>query len=360
MTVELIASSILRIDPTGSVFTSAHLWLARLALESNYVAPALKVIDRDISFYPDMEARKASRMWFDKTLDPTSYISSSTGLTLVVKSSTVLEYNLLCGLIYISLRDWAKAQRSLERVVSHPLKDRITSKFMTEGYKKWILVGLINAGEPPTLPSYTSASAKNAYGIVGQAYDNLAKEFVTRNAAQVKADVDANVTVWEEDGNKSLVDEVIAAYQKWQIINLRYIYQPVSVARIRNLTVSAETGRPFETDQEVVGLVQRMVASGMLQGDLHMGKTADESYLTFKEDDSFLSEKDFAREVAQLHHNIESLGKHYQQTNERLSSSKEYVRHMIREQKMLAAKEEGDGRKLDFDEEDLMTDVMPH
>lgn len=361
MAVELLSAAILRLDPSGSLFTSTHLLLAKLAFDTNSTEPALAVIDRDVAFYPNMAGPTDLRPLCDQQLEPADYISTATNLTGPIKSTSILEYNLLCGLVYISRRDWHKAVRALERVITHPTKDKGVSKIMSESYKKWLLVGLLQQGEAPTLPSYTAAPSKDSYKALAPQYLSLAALFITTNASQLKAEVESNSLVWAEDGNMSLVTEVVSAYQKWQIINLRRIYQHVPLATVQSSTLSADTAEPLKDIDAVAGLIRDMIGSGMLKGGLEDGADG-KSYLTFQDDHALMTESDFAREIALSHYNITGLSKQYKLTNERLSGSKEYLKYVAREQKR-AEKDEAEGRApftSQVEDEDLMTGVMTH
>lgn len=356
--VTLLSGAITRLDPSLSVYTSTHLLLARLAFDTNEIEPALSVFHPDLAaLYPDMAGPRDSRPLCDRDLEPTSYLSP---LTNPITPASVLEYGLICGLIYISQRDWALAQRALERVITHPAKDKNVSKIMSEAYKKWLLVSLLQEGHAPALPSYTAPATKSSFAALATKYNSLATLFSTNNAAQIKADVEANASVWEEDGNTSLVAEVVGAYQKWQIINFRRVYQNVPISKIQSATQSAETGQPLKDTETAIELVRGMIDSGMLKGTLEVGGNGEESYLRFQSDESSMTEADFARQIAESHQRIETLGKKYRLTNERLSASKEYVRHLARR----LDKEDGDGGVQQFDaqieDEDLMTGIMTH
>lgn len=358
--VEAVASAMLRLDPSGSMFTSTHLLLAKFAYEQGYIEPALKVLDCDITYYPGMSGQKDPRILFDEEIPPSSYISVDTGLTDVVKSSTVLEYNLVCGLCHTARRDWAKAQKAFERVVTHPTRDKGLSQIMIDAYKRWLLVGLLKDGREPTLPAYTSPSAKSSYLTLTTPYQSVAAQFSTINVSQFKGGIETNRAVWEEDDTMSLIMEVIAAYQKWQILSVRGVFSQISIAQIRTLTFSAETGEPLRDDQQVIDLVRSMIESNMLKGELQLGSSGEDTYLTFQDETSSLSEVEFAREVAECHRNIETLGTKYRAANERLSSSRDYVRHVFREQRR--AEKEGPDAGLGFDsqveDEDLMTGII--
>ncbi|KAF5025256.1 hypothetical protein F66182_2722 [Fusarium sp. NRRL 66182] len=360
--VEAVATALLRIDPTGSMFTSTHLALVKLAYQTAWIQPALRVLDCDATFFPGMVGQRDARLLCDSSLHPSAFISIDTGLTESIKSASILEYNLVSALCYMSQRDWAKAFRALDRVITHPLKEKGVSKIMDEAYRRWLLVGLLKDGKEPTLPASTAGMAKNAYTTLGTPYKNIAGHFATTNVGQLKAEVEANRQVWEDDGTASLIAEVVAAYQKWQIINLRDIYKQISIPQLRQATLSAETGEILKDDEEATSLVRGMIESGLLKGELQAANQGNDLYLHFHEDSDSMTETEFAQEIALRYRNIESLGKQYKAANERLSGSKEYVKHVVREQKR--AEKEGTDPGLGFDsqveDEDLMTGIVAH
>lgn len=344
------------------MLTSTHLPLARFAYEKGFIEPALRVLDRDILFFPGMSGQKEARYLCDESLAPPSYISVDTGLTDAVQNTTVLEYNLVSGLCYTARKDWAKAQRAFERVLTHPTRDKGLSQIMTDAYKRWLLVGLLKDGREPELPQYTSPSAKNSYATLASSYKNLASLFHTSDVSQLRGEIETNRKVWEDDENASLIAEVVAAYQKWQIINAQKIYQQIPISQLRKLTFSAESGESLKTDQEIIQLVQSMIESNMLKAELQLGNSGEDSYLKFQDETLSLTEVEFAKEVTTCHRNIDSLGKQYKATNERLSSNSLYVRHLIREQKR--AEKDGADAGIGFDsqieDEDLMTGIIAH
>ncbi|KPM36437.1 hypothetical protein AK830_g10114 [Neonectria ditissima] len=362
LSVDVVASAMLRIDPSGSMFTSTHLILVKHAYESSCIEPSLKVLDCDITFYPNMAGQRDAKLLCDPDNTPAAYISVDTGLTDSVRAPMVLEYNLLCGLCYMARKDWTRAHRALELVITHPSRDKGVSKIMDDAYKRWILVGLLKDGKEPTLPPYTSHFAKATYTTLGLPYKSVASLFSTPNAAQLKSEVEGNHQVWADDNNLALVKEVASSYQKWQIINLRDIFTHISLPELRQITLSAETGEPITSDYVITTLVREMIDSKLLNGELVEGTTNRDRYLKFSDDDDLMTETDFAREIAQRHHNIEALGSQYKAANERLSSSKEYVKHLVREQKR--GEKDGSDAGIGFDthieDEDLMTGIMTH
>ncbi|KAF4125740.1 COP9 signalosome complex subunit 3 [Geosmithia morbida] len=358
VTVELLSTVLLRIDPAGSMFTSIHPTLATLAYESDYIDPVLEVIDRDITSYPTLSRPKDSRPLCDASLSPSVFITVSSGMTRGIKANTVLEYNFVCGLIYTSCHQWGKAVKAFERVVTHPSKDKGVSKIMTEAYKRWMLVSLLYYGHAPTIPPYTSQSAKAIYTNISAPYTSIAQLFASSDAEKLRHEAESNRPIWEEAANQSLIDQVLSAYQQWQIINMRKVYTQISVSQIAVSTSSAVVNSPQTTEDDVVTLIEGMIESGMLKGELHTAE--DGAYLKFHADHDRLTEQDFARQIAQSHLIISSVGKEYQLVNDYLSGNREYVNHVVREQKRFDKEEEDPTGSFEsqIEDEDLMTGII--
>ncbi|KAH9999768.1 hypothetical protein F4779DRAFT_605114 [Xylariaceae sp. FL0662B] len=357
--VEVLAAAILKLDPSGTMLTSSHVILARLAYNTDNIEPALQVLDKDIVFYPNMANHGDPQYLCDLSLSPPSYISRETQLTAILKPAVIMEYDLLCGMIYCARRDWVKAYASFERVLTFPTREGGTSKIMTEAYKKWILVSLLSKGKQVELPTYTGAAAAKLYGILGKPYTAIASLFVTENVKGLKAEAVKNTQLWLEDGNTGLMQEVLAAYQKWRVLELEQIYSKISITEIREQTKSAETGEVLTKDEDVETLIQNMIIAGMLNGV--MEKNDDGTvFLTFLHPDTQRSEEDFTKELALTAARLKQLQPLFKATNERLGTSKDYIRHVIKESRQ-KDKNESDptlGFDAQVDDEDLMGGVV--
>ncbi|KAJ1326628.1 COP9 signalosome complex subunit 3 [Microdochium nivale] len=362
--VGALATAILRLDPSGSILTSAHISLVKLAYNSDNIAPALPVLDKSIVYYPGMAGQAQPERLCDMTLPPPVYISRSTGLTTTLKAPNVLEYDLLCGMAYIARRSWRQAASALERVVTFPTKDSGTSKIMVEAYKKWVLVSLLQNGRHREPPAITGPGALKQYSVHGKAYTVLASLFTAENALALKQEVDNNNAQWAEDGNVGLVQEVLSQYQAWQILNLRDVYSKISVPEIREHTQSAETGAPLGSDADIESLVQNMIISGMLRGVIQKNDDGT-SYLTFLPTASTQqtsSELEFARELAATAARLKQLQPIFRATNERLGTNRDYVKHAVKEAKRGTDRGgDGDGMmgfQTEVDDEDLMGGIV--
>ncbi|KUI59618.1 COP9 signalosome complex subunit 3 [Cytospora mali] len=365
--VDLLAKAILRVDPTGTMLTSHHLSLVQLAYEANVVEPAFQVTDKQIVYFPGMAkdpgigSRNTSAVpqkpLCDMSLPPPAYIMTETGLTNALTVDQVLQYDLTCGLMYCSKRQWTKARAAFERVITHPTRDGGVSKIMTEAYSKWVLVSLLVSGRTPTVPATAGSNARKTYETMGKPYLAVASHFDSMSAVPLKQEVENNTQIWSNDRNTGLIQEVLAAHQKWQIIDLRNIHSKVSLSDIRQQTCSAETGAILPSDDDVETLIQGMIQSGMLKGIIEKpaGKPA---YLKFLSESDDLSETEYQIEIASVFAKMKKLEAIYKTTNSRLTTNSYYVKHHIREQKR--EKESGGQNPVSsfeatVEDEDLMT-----
>ncbi|KAH8170634.1 COP9 signalosome complex subunit 3 [Sarocladium implicatum] len=358
--LDLYSTIALRVDPSGSVFTSLHLLAANLALAAGDPDLPLQVLENDITAYPAPSSLRAGRPLSDPDLSPTVYISLHTGLTEHVKANDVLDYGAVMGSIYIRRKDWTKARASLEKVITHPTKDKRHVSSMTRAYKRWILVSLLEGGKSPTLPSYTPSAAKMGYAQPPLApYNALAAAFDNSDPAQMQTELSTHSSSYEEDGLAELVQDVVNAYQMWQVINLRTAYSRISVSRIREETFSAVTGQRLASIEAMATLIRDMISSGMLNAHFELDEHGNETYVAFTDATQTLSETEFAKEIAKRHLTIQNLTAQYKAANDRLTGHKEYAKHIYKEQKRQA--EDGNqngGFEMSVDDEDLMAGVV--
>lgn len=368
--VELLATALLRIDLTGSILTSHHLPLVKQAYYSENIEQVLPLVRKSIVFYPGMRGQTETRPLCDLRLPSSAYISIESGLTARVTSAEVMEYDLVCGLIHLANQDWASASAAFERVCTFPTRDFGCSNIMVQAYNRWILVGLLLVGKlrPVTDLGTITPSVQRAFQTVGKPYLALAKAFEkgasAGGAKELKSEAEGS-TPWVDDGNEGLVREVLVHYQRHHILRLREVYTKISLEDIRLLTHSAETGAPLGTAGDVENLLNTMIASGMLSGVIEKPSNGP-AHLTFLSEGDGLSETQVAAEIERCAGTIRHLAPIIQATNERLGTSRDYVKHLAKEQRnnkdgysSVPAREPLDlGFDSTIEDEDLMTGVQ--
>ncbi|KAK3899877.1 hypothetical protein C8A05DRAFT_46174 [Staphylotrichum tortipilum] len=361
--VSLLTTALLRLDPTGSVLTSHHVALAKLAFTTDNVEAALPLLEKNIVFYPTTKTVHDPRPLCGADLTPAAYITISHGFTTPLTSTDVLQYDLFRGLAFIQRRAWQHALDALERVITYPTRDLYScSKIMVEAYNKWILVGLLLSGKTPTLPLTTAPGAQKAFSTLCKSYQALGKAFEEGTADAFKTEYETlGAAFFSEENNLGLVRLVLQHYQRWQILNLRRVFSKISLEQIRARTRSAETGDPLASVGEVETLVAGMIGEGMLGGVIERPADGGEAYLSFHAaEGEGLSEAEFAGRMARTAQRLRALEPLVGATNERLGANREYVRFLAERQK-----KEKEGRKeyeLSFlnqvEDEDLMTGVV--
>ncbi|KAH6845046.1 hypothetical protein B0I37DRAFT_328060 [Chaetomium sp. MPI-CAGE-AT-0009] len=359
--VDLLTTALLRIDPTGSVLTSHHVALANLAYTTDNIEPALPLLEKNIVFYPGVKGLQEPRPLGSLGLSPASYVTVEAGLTKQLSSSDVLQYDLFRGLCFIQRRSWSQAFDALERVITYPARDTHScSKIMVEAHNKWILVGLLLKGKAPTLPTITAPGAQKAFSALGKPYQTIGSAFGESTARLLKTEYEGlGPQFFSEENNLSLVRLVIQHYQRWQILKLRQVYTKISLEKIRTRTQSAETGAPLATEAEVAQLVQEMIDEGMLGGVIERPVDGP-AYLSFHVPDEELSEAEFGHKMLQTAQRLKELEPVVKATNERLGTSRDYVRFLAGQQKKDKdwQRDYGVGFINQVEDEDLMTDTV--
>lgn len=155
--IDTMRIAMLRLDPSGSVFTSTHPLFASLCLKHRAYSAALPILNRDIFHIP-----KASRKYprdqvssaaefsedtdgdGDDDDDPSNSISVQSGLTGKLTHRPVLSYFLYGAMIYMALGQWKRAKHFLMISVFAPGKG--VSKIQLEAMKKLVIVELLRTG----------------------------------------------------------------------------------------------------------------------------------------------------------------------------------------------------------------------
>jgi COP9 signalosome complex subunit 3 len=364
--VKLLAAALLRIDPTGSILTSHHLPLVKMAYETDNIETVVELISKNIVYYPGMKGNYDTHYICDMSVPPAVYMTPESGITSKLTTSAVLEYDLLCGLCHLSRRSFQAACDAFERVLTFPTKDLGCSKMMVDAYSRWVLVNLLLHGKAPSLPPTTGQGAQRTYHIAGRPYVAVAKAFekVDGGAEALKAEFEAGGSFWQEEGNLGLMREVLIHYQRWQILNLRDVYSKTSIEHVRERTRSAETGKPLESAAAAESLIRSMIAEGMLAGEIEKPAGAvdgdGKGFLTFLPAAEELSEAQFAAGLLVSARNIKSLDPVLKFTNDRLATSRDYVKHLVKEQRREreGTRDPALGFETQIEDEDLMAGVL--
>jgi COP9 signalosome complex subunit 3 len=353
----------LRLNPSGSVLTTVHLYLVKLALETRLYDAVAPLLEKHILYYPNTKDQPKPKYICELGLSPAAYMTISSGLASKLKPLDIMEYFYCCGMVFIGMRRWEDALDALESTITYPAKDSAVSKVMVEAYKKWVLVGALLEGKYLSLPKTTTSASSKAYHAIGKPYEAVAQIFETGTASRLKAECDCGQGVWEQDHNVGLIYAFLGAYQRFQIRNLGKVYTKISIPEILNLTMSAETGAKLAGPQEMETLVRNMIQDGSLKATLS-NAPGQPAVLTFDARDPILTEAQMQAEFAAAAERINGVTQHIKQTDRTLTHEKEYIVH-VKKQKASASKfgstDQGIGGEMDWnamEEEELMSGVF--
>jgi COP9 signalosome complex subunit 3 len=358
-----VRDAILRLDPSGSVLTTAHLYLIKTALDTRAYNVVVPVLGKFILYVPSAKDQLKSKYICDIGLSPASYITVNSGLTMKMKPVDIMEYFLYSGMIYIGLRRWADALECLENCVTYPAKDGAVSKIMVEAYKKWLLVSVLLEGKARDLPKPTTSTAAKAYHAISKPYEAVAQIFETGVASRLKAEVEHGRGIWENDCNDGLIYCILADYQKFQIRHLGNVYSKISIPEILNLTMDAQTGTKLPNALAMESLIRSMIQEGSLNATMS-NVPGQPAVLTFSPSGPALTEAQMQRELAASAERIHTLTQDIKQTDRMLTHEKDYITYA----KKLKAKsskyemqDQGIGGEMEWnamEEEELMTGVF--
>ncbi|KAH8685727.1 hypothetical protein BGZ60DRAFT_99862 [Tricladium varicosporioides] len=357
--IPIVSSALLRLDPTGTMLTSRHLALVKLALESRSYLEIIPLLDKSPLYIPRANPQPKPKHICDMSLSPTAFITSGKdSFSSKMKTQDLLEYFLLGGMVYIGIRDWKKAREYLEMAVTFPAKDNAASMIMITAYQKWVLVGLLLEGKPLQLPRVTSGGASKLYHIIAKPYDVVAQIFEAGSASRLKSEVEHAKGHWKKYGDEGLMKCVLAAYQKFQIRNLAKVYSKISIPEVHNLTMSAETGSKLSNVGECEALVRTMIAEESLHATLAIKAANQASVLVFTGDGLILTEKQMQAALGEKTIRIKKLTQEIKNTDHMLTHEKEYIRFAQKQKKQSkAAQDQGIVTDMDWngvDDEDLM------
>ncbi|KAG4029497.1 hypothetical protein MFRU_015g00410 [Monilinia fructicola] len=357
--IPALREAVLRIDPSGSVLTSNHLYIVRLALQTRYYTAVTELIDKHILYIPAQEPVSYTKFLCEVDLPAHSYVTINSGFSSKLKPIEVLEYFFYSGSVYIGLQRWEAALEMLENAITYPVSEGGVSLVMVEAYKRWLLVGILQYGRVLQLPKNTSGAATKAYHILAKPYEAVASIFETGSASRLKGEFEHGRTVWNEDATTGLMLNVLGAYQKFQIRNLANIYSRIGAADIMSLTTSAETGSKLTSVKQIEDLMQSMIADGTLPATLIRDQSG-QTVLTFSPAGHILSETQVQRELLASTQRIQSLARQIKVTDRILTHDKRYIESAQRA-KSKAKSPAVQGEAMDWyaanEDEDLMTEM---
>ena len=195
--IEPLRISLLRLDPYTSTVTSCHIQFLRLCLLVRAFDAAASVLGNDAFHVPTTDRAVLRPLPCAPHSTSSTYITLESGLSTKLDYVDLLLYNLYGGMAFLGQKNWSRACRFFELVVTHPTH-QAPSLIQVEAYKKWILANLLMSGiVPSAMPRGTSAQASKHYRALGKAYETLAEACTDPEPGKLKAEIDAGKAEWQ-------------------------------------------------------------------------------------------------------------------------------------------------------------------
>lgn len=341
--VFLMASAMLRLDPSAGTFTSSHLKYVQICLENGLLAQACLILDNNIHSLPATNALSTEGT-FACSSHPLSsaYITTRSGLTENYTLHDVQEYYLSGAMVYIGLKRWSSALFFLELVLSVP-SSNAANGYMLEAYKKWTLVSLLVNGKPSSLPKTAGGSSIKTMRALAKPYDVIADVFSRKDWVRLQTEVEEAKEIFNEDGNYGLALHVMYHHRKLSISSLGRIFAAVPLASLP-LDVP-----PDQVEEYINSIINEGILNGQLEEPAEAGGPM---VLRFFQDSisgpQAKSETQLRQQLVVQANRIKELAEHVAGVDQRLGLTKEYLDFVRKARK---SKEDRGN------DEDVMTDV---
>ncbi|KZM25342.1 hypothetical protein ST47_g3537 [Ascochyta rabiei] len=356
-----IRSAMIRLDPTTGTFTSTHVDLIRLCLETRSYAAAEPILDNYIHSLPS-QIPAAVREGLEYSVPCADvarsgeYINRSSGHSGRVVFADVQEYYILGAMAYLGLRQFKKAHHFLEHVLVMPSAN-VANGLMLEAYKKWVLLSCLVSGEAKQVPRSANATAMKQVRCASKAYEAVAEAYTQlSNPSKLKAQINAGAQTWAEDGNTGLVKAVLDSQTRAYVLRLSRTFSAMPVGNIaRSVGGSAE---------ETAQYLETLITDGYLNGRVEQTDKAQAGmvlrfFLDPTQGPLAKSEKQQQQALLAQTQRTKALAGQVQDADYRLTLSKEFIENWKRQQKRQGAS--GDAMDTAWDdgveEEDIMVDL---
>ncbi|GJN39794.1 hypothetical protein PR202_gb28936 [Eleusine coracana subsp. coracana] len=209
------------------------------------------------------------------------------------------------GMIYIGMKKFPKALELLHNAVTAPMSQ--LNAIAVESYKKYILVSLIQNGQVPSFPKYTSSTAQRNLKMQAHVsftiyYPELEK-FILSNAAEFRS-----------DNNFGLVKQVLSSMYKQNIQRLTQTYLTLS---LEDIATSAQIDTVREAEMHVLGMIE--------DGEIHATINQKDGMVSFHEDPEQYKSVEMVEHIDSSIQRLTALSKKLASIDENMSCDPAYL-----------------------------------
>ncbi|KAL9035705.1 MAG: hypothetical protein Q9180_004717 [Flavoplaca navasiana] len=359
--VRPLGTAILRLDPSGSCFTSTHVVFVHLCLEAHAFRAATSILDKDIYEFPSLTRTLPSGDLPCSRHDTSSgFITDKSELSDTITYREPLHYFLYGAMIYLALKEWRRAILFLEFVLTAPSKTH-SSHIQVEAYKKWVLANLLAYGEvPSSLPKTTNSQVAKQARTLGKAYEALGAVFQygiskEHDVRRLNAEVHIGHQKWSSDHNLSLVLQVLDAYRQSTVAKLESTYVALPLSEVGQRT-SPNPNDHTETAQYIAA----MISNGQINATIEQTGNNPGSWVLRFGSSPTQTEQHQHEEVKKQVAKTAKVAEYVRETDRKLSLNKEYISWLKQKADMSAAANAGEDPAMTleqgaFEDEDLLS-----
>jgi len=195
------------LQPSPSHFTPLHAELLKVCLLSKCYSAARPLLKQEL-LHVDRDA------------------------TLVTPRDLLL-HHYYAGMVETGLKSYRAAVQHFTLCVSAPTQ--VLNTIMLEAYKKCLLCSLIDTGELPKLPKYTSPTITRPIKNHLAAYSEFADAFTAGKPAELRASLEKHAATFTADHNLGLAKQCVSALMRRSIRTLTETYLTLSLPHIAEM-----------------------------------------------------------------------------------------------------------------------------
>uniref|UniRef100_A0A0D3GVU0 COP9 signalosome complex subunit 3 n=1 Tax=Oryza barthii TaxID=65489 RepID=A0A0D3GVU0_9ORYZ len=237
------------------------------------------------------------------------------------------------GMIYIGLKKFTIALDFLHNAVTAPMSS--LNAIAVEAYKKYILVSLIQNGQVPSFPKYTSSTAQRNLKNHAQVYVDLSTCYSKGNYSELEEYIQLNAEKFQSDNNLGLVKQVLSSMYKRNIQRLTQTYLTLS---LEDIASSVQLKTPKEAEMHVLRMIE--------DGEIHATINQKDGMVSFHEDPEQYKSCEMVEHIDSSIQRLMALSKKLSSIDENISCDPAYLMKTGRER----------GGRFDYDD----FDSVPH
>uniref|UniRef100_A0A0E0LQQ4 COP9 signalosome complex subunit 3 n=1 Tax=Oryza punctata TaxID=4537 RepID=A0A0E0LQQ4_ORYPU len=246
------------------------------------------------------------------------------------------------GMIYIGLKKFTIALDFLHnclqcyaflQAVTAPMSS--LNAIAVEAYKKYILVSLIQNGQVPSFPKYTSSTAQRNLKNHAQVYVDLSTCYGKGNYSELEEYIQLNAEKFQSDNNLGLVKQVLSSMYKRNIQRLTQTYLTLS---LEDIASSVQLNTPKEAEMHVLRMIE--------DGEIHATINQKDGMVSFHEDPEQYKSCEMVEHIDSSIQRLMALSKKLSSIDENISCDPAYLMKTGRER----------GGRFDYDD----FDSVPH